>query len=77
MITITNASIYSMKGEMAYQIEYSEGTIVRVVESKDKFIRNEYKTAQGWKQSGKPYVVKRNGKRNAEKIKAQVIDLCK
>jgi hypothetical protein len=78
MVTIQNASVYSINNgtAMAYQIDYSEGTSVRVVEEPSKIIRNEYKTAEGWKQSGKAYIVrkdkKRQGERIIEKVKAFV-----
>jgi hypothetical protein len=75
MIKITNATIYSTKGEMAYQIEYSDGTIIRAVES-NKIIRNEFKTATGWKHAGKAYKVDHSKTRQAERVKAEVIKFC-
>jgi len=77
MIQITNATIYSTKGEMAYQIDYSNGTSVRAVESTGQIIRKEFKAATGWKQVGKPYKVNHNRKRQAERIKDQAAKLCK
>lgn len=71
MITITEASIYSTKGEMAYEITYSEGTVVRVVVGSG-LIRKEYKDKGEWKQSGKPYVVKHNARRQAERLVDEV-----
>lgn len=70
MITIKNAQISSINNglEMAYTIEYSDGTNVRAVVSKDQFIRKEYKVDNNWKQSGKAYKVEHNKKRQAEKI---------
>ena len=72
-ITITNAQIYSMnKGkEVAYEVEYSEGTKVRAVEAGNT-IRKEYKDGDTWKLSGKPYIVDKNKKRQAEKLKEVV-----
>lgn len=76
MITVANAQTYTMKNgaEMAYEIEYSDGTKIRTVESTDRIIRTEYKVGDVWKQSGKPYVVAKNKNRNAEQIKARVIE---
>lgn len=70
MVTIQNASVYSINNgtAIAYQIDYSEGTSIRVVEEPGQIIRNEYKTAEGWKQSGKPYIVRKNKKRQGERI---------
>ena len=76
MIQITNATIYSTKGEMAYQIDYSNGTSIRAVES-NQIIRNERKTAEGWKQAGKAYRVEHSKTRQAEKVKAAAIEFCK
>lgn len=70
MITIIDAAIYSTNGEMAYEITYSEGTKVRAVESSDRLIRKEYLKDGAWVQSGKPYVVAHNKRRNAECLKA-------
>lgn len=79
MITITNATIYSINKatEMAYQVEYSNGTVVRVVESKDQIIRNEYKKNGEWVQSGKAYIVNNDKKRQAERLKDTVISFVK
>jgi hypothetical protein len=74
MITIENASIYSTNGEMAYQINYSDGTIIRAVESPNRYIRNEYLKNGEWVQSGKPYIVSHNKHRNAERTKANAIN---
>ena len=73
MVNITNAQVYSANGAMVYQIDYSNGTSVRAVESRGQIIRNEYKTAQGWKQAGKEYKVDHSKHRQAEKIKAAAI----
>jgi len=73
MVTIQDASIYSLNGEIAYQIDYSEGTIVRAVEAPGRIIRTEHKTATGWAGT-KPYNVTRDNRRNGERIKASVID---
>ena len=75
MITVSNATKYSVKGEMAYQLAYSDGTSVRAVESKGNIIRMEYKKENGeWAQSGKTYVIQHNRQRNAERIKAEVTE---
>jgi hypothetical protein len=77
MITIQNAQVYSTKGEMAYQIDYSNGTSVRAVESNGQIIRNEVKTANGWKQAGKAYRVENSKTRQAERVKAAAMEFCK
>jgi hypothetical protein len=79
MVTIKSASVYSINGgaAMAYQIDYSEGTSIRVVEEPGQIIRNEYKTADGWTQSGKSYIVRHNRARQGERIKAKAIAFCK
>ena len=74
MVTIQSASIYSTGGGMAYQIEYSEGTVVRVLKMPGKIIRNEYRTVDGWKESGKPYIVRTDKKRQGERIIEKVIN---
>ena len=70
MITITNAQIYSIENgfAMAYEITYSEGSVVRTVMKNNGWIHNEYKANNEWKQSGKKYVVKKNKKRQGERI---------
>lgn len=75
MITVTNASHYSINkaSEMAYEIEYSDGTKVRAVESVGNTIRREYKDGTEWKMAGKSYVVDHSKNRQAEKIKATVL----
>ena len=77
MITIQSAQVYSTQGSMAYQIDYSNGTSVRAVESRGQIIRNEYKTTAGWKQAGKAYVVDHSKRRQGEKIKAAAMEFCK
>ena len=72
MITVINHQIYSTGGEIAYQLDYSEGTKVRTVEG-NGMIRKEYLSGSDWVQSGKPYVVKKNKMRQAERIKDTVI----
>lgn len=71
-ITIKAASVYSINGgsEMAHELEYSEGTRVRAVTSQDAFIRKEYHNGREWVLSGKPYRVKVDRKRQAERIVA-------
>lgn len=76
MVTIQDAQIYSMNKEMAYQITYSEGTKIRVVESSNKFIRTEFVKNGEWV-ANKPYVVKANNKRQAEKLKESVLSFIK
>jgi hypothetical protein len=72
MIQIIDAAIYSTKGAMAYELTYSEGTKVRAVHTRDGWIRKEYNNEAGeWVISGKPYLVKRNQKRNGEAIMRQ------
>lgn len=73
MISISSAAIYSANGEMAYEATYSDGTTVRAVQSRDFTIRKEAKVDGQWVLSGKPYVVKRNKRRQAELLKDQVI----
>jgi hypothetical protein len=73
MIQITNATIYSMKGEVAYQVDYSEGSQVRAVVGKDGWIRKEFKINGEWKLSGKSYKVRSDRKRQAERL----IDIAK
>ena len=67
-VTIVRAMIYSMKGEMAYQADYSEGTKVRAVMSRDGWIRREHWKDGEWKPTGKPYIVKSDRKRNGERL---------
>ncbi|SAL59437.1 hypothetical protein AWB71_03284 [Caballeronia peredens] len=73
MIVILNASIYSTKGEMAYEALFSNGTKVRAVESKGGHIRKEVEAGQQWIQCGKPYVIKRDKSRQAEMLKQSVV----
>lgn len=68
MITITNASKYTTKSEMAYSITYSDGTTVRAVESKGNIVRKEWLKDGEWVAVGKPYVVEHNRKRHAERM---------
>lgn len=76
MITIIDAQIYSTNNEIAYQIEYSDSTIIRVVEGKE-IIRSEYKKNGEWIQSGTPYIVNKNKKRQNERLKQTVLDFLK
>lgn len=76
MVTIQNASIYSVQGEVAYQIDYSNGVSVRSVEGHGKIIRVESKIDGIWLQTLKPYKVMHNKKRNGERIKAAAIAFC-
>lgn len=69
-VSIVGVQMYGInkQTEMAYQVEYSEGTIVRVVESKGGWLRKEYKSNDSWVLVGNPYLVKKNKKRDGEKI---------
>lgn len=76
MITIVNATIYTIKGtgDMAYEVEYSDGGKVRAVKSKvGGWVRLESKRGDEWAQCGKPYIVKANRKRSAERLIDNVI----
>jgi hypothetical protein len=73
-VNITNVAKYTTKGDMAYEITYSEGTKVRAVESKGNTIRKEAMVEGEWQIVGKPYVVDHNKKRAAEQIKQTVLD---
>ena len=75
MITVQAATTYSMNQatEMAFEVEYSDGTKVRAVTSKTGFIRKEWKKGESWVLSGKPYMVEANKKRAAERT----INICK
>ena len=77
MITVQSAQIYSTQGSMAYQINYSNGTSVRAVESRSQISRNEYRTLSGWKQAGKAYKIDHSKCRQGERIKAAAIEFCK
>lgn len=77
MITVRNAQVYSMQGSIAYQLDYSDGTSVRAVESVGQIIRNEYKTPTGWKQAGKTYKVNHSKTRQGERVKAMALALCR
>jgi hypothetical protein len=70
MITIVNASIASInKGtEMAYYVEYSEGTKIRVVVAAGGWIRQEYLKDGRWLPAGKAYIVNKDKKRQGERI---------
>ena len=76
MYTLTNAQIYSTKGELAYQQTFTNPTQpdhnVRAVESKGNIIRKECLNNGTWELIGKPYIVTKNKKRNAERIKEEV-----
>lgn len=69
MITVTNAQIYSIENKtaMAYEITYSEGSVVRAAMMNDGFIRCEYKNNGQWKVSCE-YIVKKNKKRQGERM---------
>lgn len=77
-VTIANAMEYSTGGEMAYQVDYSDGTQVRAVFGRDGWARKEWKNARGeWVQVGRPYVVKSDRKRTAERLRAAVVEWLK
>lgn len=67
MITVADASIYTMKGETCHQITYSDGTQVRAVQG-GGIIRTEWKNGGEWIARAKPYVVVRNRKRQGERL---------
>lgn len=69
MITITNAQTYSIENgvAMAYEITYSEGSVVRTVITNDGWIRLEYKNNDEWK-IAREYIVKKNKKRQGERM---------
>lgn len=74
-VSITNAQIYSINNgsQVAYEIEYSEGTKVRAVVSAGGWIHNEGKmVGDEWKASGKAYIVNKNKTRQGERIIEQV-----
>ena len=77
MITIKNAQVYSTHGAIAYQIDYSNGTSVRSVESPGQIIRNEFKAGGEWKQAGKSYKVGYSKTRQGERIKVAAVEFCK
>jgi lipopolysaccharide export system protein LptA len=70
MITVTNAQIYSIENgtSMAYEITYSNDSVVRTVIASTGWIRMEYKVNGEWKLSGKQYVVKKNKNRQGERM---------
>lgn len=70
MITLTAAQTYSINNgtEVAYEVEYSEGTKVRAVVSAGGWIRKEAFQCGAWVACGKPYVVQHNAKRQAERL---------
>jgi hypothetical protein len=70
MITTTNAQIYSIENgtSMAYEKTYSDGSVVRTVVGSNGWISMEYKANGEWKQVGKQYVVKKNKKRQGERM---------
>lgn len=75
MITVQTTQSYSIKNasEMAFEIEYTDGTKVRAVESKDRFIRKEWLKNGSWVQVGKPYIISKDKSRAAESIKKTVM----
>lgn len=68
MVKIESTSSYSIKGEIAYQINYSDSSKVRAVVSRSGFIRKEFVVNGEWKLVGKPYLVKNDRGRQAERI---------
>lgn len=74
-VTVAAASSYSINGasEVCYQVDYSDGTQVRAVFSAGGWARKEYKDAAGqWRQSGRPYIVRADKRRQAESLRATV-----
>lgn len=73
-VTVTNAYTASINNatEVAHVVEWSDGTTVRAVVGAG-MIRKEYKQGQEWKQSGKPYTVRHDRKRQGERI----VERCK
>ncbi len=69
-VTIVNAYIASINNasEVAYHVEYSEGTKIRVVVSAGGWIRNEYLKDGEWLLTGKAYIVNKDKKRQGERI---------
>ena len=70
MYNLTNASIYSMKGEIVYHLTYTQGYEVRSIVSSNKMIRVECKLNDSnvWIQQRKAYIIKNNNNRSAERI---------
>ena len=73
-VEVTSCCRYSMSQgqELAYQTDYSDGTKVRTVINRQGWIRNEYLKGGAWVLAGKPYVVKKNNKRQGERAIARV-----
>lgn len=78
-VTITSASQYSIGNstEVAYAVTYSDGTEVRSVVSPNGWIRTEYKKNEQWVQAGKPYIVRKDKKRQGERLVEVVKDWLK
>lgn len=77
MVTVINASIYSINqnAALAYELEYDEGTKVRAVVTKDGWIYKEGKLkGEAWKAAGEKYRVKANAKRQGERMIKKVKD---
>ena len=47
MVIIQSASIYSTGGSVAHQIDYSDGTSLRVIESRSHWLQTEQKKKNG------------------------------
>ncbi len=74
MISIADAQQYSIGAEIVYQIEYSDGTKVRAIESPSAIIRRQYLNGGEWVECGKNYTADRAvWNRAAERIKAEVL----
>lgn len=71
-IKVSDAQIYSVAGEVVYQLKYSDGTVVRAVTSPNRIIRKEVSSNGVWQSVGKPYVVGSSKKRAAESIVSMV-----
>lgn len=71
-VKVIDAQIYSVAGEIAYELTYGDGTIVRAVTSPHRIIRKEVGSNGAWRSVGKPYVVGSSKKRAAETIVSMV-----
>ena len=69
-ITLIDAAIYSIgnASEVAYQVTYSDGSTFRAVLSAGGWIRKEWKNGDQWELVGKPYVIKKDKKRQGERL---------
>ena len=68
MVIIQSASIYSTGGSVAHQIDYSDGTSLRVIESRSHWLQTEQKKKNGWVRVGRAYKVQADKRRSAERV---------